>query len=158
MTSPTRPRSSGARPNDITGRKNEQLRKEHAEELSRREGEIATFNTEAKRSQTDDIIDPMTNEIIKSDGTVTSMADDEDDSPRLIGTGSSKIEELADTAPVTATGRDLNEKVVIRVNCDLEDVTLGYGNTYTFAEGRKYRVPLWIAEHLEERGLVWSRG
>ena len=49
----------------------------------------------------------------------------------------------------------LEEKVVVRVNCDLEDVTLGYGNTYTFLAGRRYRVPRWIADHLEERGLTW---
>lgn len=44
---------------------------------------------------------------------------------------------------------------VIRVNEDIEDVTIGAGNTYNFEAGRQYRVPKAVADHLEEKGYVW---
>ncbi len=45
--------------------------------------------------------------------------------------------------------------VVIRVNEDIEDMTLGVGNNYTFKAGQKYKVPKHVADHLEEKGYVW---
>jgi len=44
---------------------------------------------------------------------------------------------------------------VIRVNTTLEDVTVGVGTSYTFEEGKQYRVPANVAAHLEEKGYVW---
>lgn len=45
--------------------------------------------------------------------------------------------------------------VVIRVNETIEDMTFGVGNHYTFEKGKRYRVPRTLAEHLEEKGLLW---
>lgn len=47
----------------------------------------------------------------------------------------------------------LNEPTLIRSLYDLEDVTIGYGNTFNFRADYKYRVPRWVAIHLEEKGL-----
>ncbi|HET7110283.1 MAG TPA: hypothetical protein VFI41_05390 [Gemmatimonadales bacterium] len=47
------------------------------------------------------------------------------------------------------------EAKTIRVNTTIEDMVFGIGNTYTFEEGRQYRVPAHLAEHLEELGYVW---
>jgi UDP-N-acetyl-D-mannosaminuronic acid transferase (WecB/TagA/CpsF family) len=44
---------------------------------------------------------------------------------------------------------------VIRTNEDLEDVTIGVNNVYTFTAGQKTKVPAWVADHLEEKGYVW---
>lgn len=158
MTTQNRARPT-ARPHDTTGRKSEQLKLEHAEELAAREGQISTITVEAARSKNEDIVDLDTNEVIKPDGSVTKLVEDDDNEVVLIGSGPVKIEEIAaDPQPkqTIATGLDPNERVVITVAVDLEDVTLGYGNTYTFKGGSKYRVARWQAEHLNERGLVWQ--
>lgn len=44
---------------------------------------------------------------------------------------------------------------VIRLNSTLEDVTIGQNTNYNFVEGRRYRVPVHVANHLEEKGYVW---
>lgn len=43
----------------------------------------------------------------------------------------------------------------IRVRETLEDVVIGQGNWYTFEGGRQYKVPAFVADHLEEKGLLW---
>jgi hypothetical protein len=43
----------------------------------------------------------------------------------------------------------------IRVNANLTDVVIGQGNYYTFEVGVPYRVPAFVANHLEEKGLIW---
>ncbi len=56
---------------------------------------------------------------------------------------------------VAETVEALPEEVTIRVNCDLEQVTIGKGTSFDFETGRKYKVPRFVAEHLEEKGFVW---
>lgn len=41
-------------------------------------------------------------------------------------------------------------------NTNLESVTFGAGNHYTFEEGRKYTVSRELAEHLSGKGLLWE--
>jgi hypothetical protein len=43
----------------------------------------------------------------------------------------------------------------IRVNSELEDVTVGHGNHYSFHPGPWYTVPENVAAHLEEKGYVY---
>lgn len=43
----------------------------------------------------------------------------------------------------------------LRVNVDLEDVTIGVGTNYTFLRGQTYVVPTHVYNHLEEKGCVW---
>jgi hypothetical protein len=43
----------------------------------------------------------------------------------------------------------------IRVNTNLTDVVIGQGNYFTFEVGVPYRVPAFVANHLEEKGLIW---
>lgn len=51
-----------------------------------------------------------------------------------------------------------NAFVTVRVSEDVEDMTYGMingePNNYTFREGLKYQVPIAVADHLNERGLV----
>lgn len=47
-----------------------------------------------------------------------------------------------------------DDGVVIRVNEDLQEVTIG-DSTYNFLAGRKYKVPRNVAFHLEEKGRIW---
>ena len=48
-----------------------------------------------------------------------------------------------------------DNSVVIRVIQDIDDMTYGVGNTYTFKAGVKYKVPAQIATHLEGLGYIW---
>ena len=51
---------------------------------------------------------------------------------------------------------EVDEEIVkFRVNETLENVTIGHGNHYDFEEGREYRAPKRIYDHLEEKGLIW---
>ncbi|MCZ0981847.1 hypothetical protein O1L60_31035 [Streptomyces diastatochromogenes] len=43
----------------------------------------------------------------------------------------------------------------IRVNTNLTDIVIGQGNYMTFEVGVPYRVPAHVANHLEEKGLIW---
>ncbi|MEU4534277.1 hypothetical protein AB0G15_05335 [Streptosporangium sp. NPDC023825] len=43
----------------------------------------------------------------------------------------------------------------LRVNVDLEDVTIGQGTNYNFYRGQTYTVPTHVYQHLEEKGCVW---
>lgn len=43
---------------------------------------------------------------------------------------------------------------VMRVNTDLEDITIGKDNHYTFRVGVPYKVPAYVYEHLTEKGYV----
>ncbi|MGW0060367.1 hypothetical protein ACWDTT_10615 [Streptosporangium sandarakinum] len=45
--------------------------------------------------------------------------------------------------------------VRIRVNTDLPDLVVGYGNNYNLVRGQWYRVPKYVADHLEEKGYVY---
>jgi hypothetical protein len=48
------------------------------------------------------------------------------------------------------------KEVVIQVVEDVEDMTLGAGNNYSFKVGMKYKVPEYVAKHLDRLGLVWG--
>lgn len=51
---------------------------------------------------------------------------------------------------------DLEPNLVeIRVNCDIEKATIGYGTEYNFKEGQKYRVTPDVAHWLDYLGYVW---
>lgn len=47
-----------------------------------------------------------------------------------------------------------NPTRTIMVNTDLESVTFGAGNHYTFEVGRKYTVSRDLADHLATKGLI----
>ena len=45
--------------------------------------------------------------------------------------------------------------VVMRVNTDIDNMTLGAGNHFTFKVGSKYKVSEAVYDHLEELGYVY---
>lgn len=49
-----------------------------------------------------------------------------------------------------------DKEVAIRVVEDVDDMTFGAGNTYTFKVGQSYKVPLNVAKHLDRLNLVWG--
>lgn len=48
-----------------------------------------------------------------------------------------------------------DDSVVVRVAEDIENMTYGHRNNYSFKAGGKYKVPKAVAERLESLGLVW---
>ena len=48
-----------------------------------------------------------------------------------------------------------NERVIVRTITDIEDMTFGVGNHYTFKAGVKYSVPKELASYLEQLGYIW---
>ena len=50
-----------------------------------------------------------------------------------------------------------NDKVVIRTITDIEEMTYGVGNHYSFKQGVKYSVPRDLAVYLENLGYIWRQ-
>ena len=115
---------------DFTGRQKVKLQAEHAAAAAERDAELM----QAQAEQQD----------FRANGTVDL-------------TGGSPIILDGDDVQTLGGEQELNEATfrTVRVNQDVEQMTVGAGNTYDFVVGQKYRVPVHIAEHLEEKGLVW---
>jgi hypothetical protein len=114
---------------DITGRKREELTKQHAEELARRSEEMSIITAiEAERLETE--VTDLTNP-----ARPTTVIDE-----------------------VEPVGVDLaDDSVVVRVAEDIESMTIGVGNHYSFRAGQKYRVSKAVADHLREKGYLYDR-
>lgn len=113
-------------PMDTTGRAVEEAAKRNAAELAKRKDEISISRQAEAESLARDVFDPK-----------------QPDQPILID----EIEEVG----VTVNG----DKVVIRTNSDIEDMTYGVGNSYSFKQGVKYSVPRDLALYLERLGYIW---
>jgi hypothetical protein len=113
-------------PMDATGRAAEDAAKRNAAELQKRQEEIALSRQAEEISLANDVFDPK-----------------KPDEPLLID----EIEEVGVSLK--------DEKVVIRVNTDIDDMTYGVGNTYTFKQGVKYSVSRDLAQYLQRLGYLW---
>lgn len=117
------------RAGDLTGQETERLQKEHAAELKERAKEIALMAE----------VDAELNDIpVDYTNGPTPAPVEEDD----------VVEEIKLESPTR----------VIIPNTNLEQMTFGAGNHYTFEEGRKYTVPIELARHLASKGLLWEGG
>ena len=113
-------------PLDSTGRAAELAAKAKTKELQDRKDEISISRQIENESLQNDVFDPKA-----------------PDQPILID----EIEELGVSIN--------NDKVVIRTITDIEDMTYGVGNNYTFKAGVKYSVPRDLALYLEGLGYTW---
>ena len=113
-------------PLDSTGRAAEQAAKKNAAELKKRKEEISiAAQIEAEELETQ-VFDPK-----------------RPDAPIV-------LDEIENVGVSTA-----NDTVIIRTITDIEEMTYGVGNHYTFQAGKKYRVPVHLANYLEELGYIW---
>lgn len=67
-----------------------------------------------------------------------------------------EVVDVTGFAPVTVEEVEVSvseQEVVIRVNEDLNP-TIG-AKSYSFKVGQKYKVPKTVADHLEEKGVLW---
>lgn len=118
-----------AKAGDVTGRQREKLIKENAEELAKRANEMSiATQVEAARLETE-VVDMTT------PARPTTIIDE-----------------------VESVGVDLaDDTEVIRVAEDIEHMTLGAGNHYSFKAGQKYKVAKKVARHLREKGYLYDR-
>jgi hypothetical protein len=113
-------------PQDATGRAAELAAKANAKALADRADEISISRQIEAESLERDVFDARN-----------------PDKPLLID----EIEEVGVSVN--------NDKVVIRTHQDIEDMTFGVGNTYSFKAGVKYSVPRELAAYLNELGYTW---
>jgi predicted RNA-binding protein Jag len=113
-------------PLDATGKAVEDAAKKNAAELRRRQDEITLIRQQEDELLSTAVFDPK-----------------KPDEPILLD----EIEEV---------GVSVNdEKVIIRTITDIDDMTYGVGNTYSFKAGVKYSVTRDLADYLEGLGYIW---
>lgn len=113
-------------PLDATGRAAEQAAKKNAAELQKRKDEISiAAQIEAEQLETQ-VFDPK-----------------KPDAPLV-------LDEIVNVGVTTA-----NDTVIIRTITDIDEMTYGVGNTYSFKAGVKYRVSPHLANYLEQLGYIW---
>lgn len=115
--------------NDFTGRQAAALAKKAAAEQQQKAAEMAMMTAQEAQDFEDSIFD------------VTRQAD----APIILDEVVEVGVELAD------------DSIVVRVAEDIENMTYGHGNTYTFKAGGKYKVPRPVGERLAELGLLYER-
>ena len=113
-------------PQDATGRAVEDAAKRQAAEETKRADELTQARRAEEISLANDVFDPK-----------------QPDKPILID----EIEEVGVSVN--------NETVVIRTITDIDDMTFGVGNTYTFKQGVRYKVPRELADYLQGLGYLW---
>ena len=119
-----------AKPADFTGRQRQVLAEEAAEKLAQRQGEISMAQQVERQKMETEIVD-------LSEGTTPSTI---------------VLDEVTSVVP------ELTEEfAIIRVVEDIDDMTYGAGNLYTFKVGQKYKVTKQLADHLDEKDYIYSR-
>jgi len=113
-------------PLDATGKAAEQATKKNAEALKKRKEEISIATQLETESLEKDVFDPKN-----------------PDAPLV-------LDEIENVGVSTA-----GDMVIIRTITDIEDMSYGVGNTFTFKAGVKYRVPKYLADYLEQLGYIW---
>jgi hypothetical protein len=114
-------------PRDATGAAAEKAAKENAKALQERADEISIARAQEEVSLQTEVFDPK-----------------KPDEPLLID----EVEEVG------VVSKD--DTVIIRTIADIEDMTFGVGNNYTFKQGVKYRVSRELADYLSMLGYVWQ--
>lgn len=113
-------------PLDATGKAAEDAAKKNAAELKKRQEEISISRQVEEELLETAVFDPK-----------------KPDAPILID----EIEEVGVSVN--------NDKVIIRTITDIDEMTYGVGNVYTFKAGVKYSVPRDLADYLEGLGYIW---
>ena len=170
---------------DHTGRERQRLAEEKAKELTERQKEIGLVNQVDIVVEQEGIFDPVTGELEELPESAQAKVAQLQEQPvvvdddRILELGETPEAAVADPmkdfrdmetrqmektiSPNSMEVQDLgvepitveDEWRVIRVNSDVDEMTYGAGNTYTFLRGRRYRVPVGLYEWLESRELVY---
>lgn len=116
---------ANAKPTDVTGRVREKLQAEQAQEIADRAAEMSMATAQAQVKLETEVVDAT------KPNRATVVVDE----------------------PVTLGSAD-ESNIEIRVVQDIDNMTLGKGNNYSFKAGVKYKVTKQVAEHLKEKGYL----
>lgn len=115
------------KPTDATGIARAKEIKKNSDEIKRRSDELTTLaSVEAHRLETE-VFDPK-----KEDETIV-------------------IDEV-----VTLGAELADDSIIVRLVADIDSMTWGYGNDFTFKAGVKYKVPRDLGQHLESLGYLYT--
>lgn len=150
------------KPGDFTGRQREEMQRAQAKAAAERSDELTMINAQQKVVDEHAVHDPKTGKVLEApEGvTVPTQPGDEPEPTPDVGPGATLIEDQApqkDEGPLLVdAGVEIAEaaEVEIRVNDDISP-TIGAGNHYHFEQGKKYKVPVNVAQVLEEKGYLW---
>lgn len=168
---------------DFTGQQRQRLTEEKAKELEQRQKEIGLVNQVDIVTEEEGIWDPASGALVEmspeAQARIEALSEPmvvADDDPILDPSQPQHVvdpmRDLRETqvqqqakpvAPNALEVQDLgpepitveDEWKVCRVNTDIEEMTYGAGNIYTFVRGRRYRVPRDLYDWLETRGVVY---
>ncbi len=113
-------------PLDATGLAAEKAAKKNAKLIQERKDEISIAAQVEAESLDRDVFDPK-----------------KPDAPLV-------LDEIENVGVTTS-----NDTVIIRTITDIEEMTYGVGNHYSFKAGVKYRVPRGLGDYLEQLGYIW---
>jgi len=116
-----------AKPTDTTGRMREEAQAKLVQELQEKAEASAVANAEAKIKLENEVID---------------------------ATKPNKTEVIVDEPIVVNNKKNGEETVIIRVVEDVENMTFGAGNYYSFKAGQKYEVNIKLARRLQSLGYL----
>jgi hypothetical protein len=151
------PRTSGSRPSrsNYTGRQQQALVRENAEEIAARSAEMSMVGQAPGVIDFDDLLEtpdePGEFEPVLRDSTGETLVE-EMAPPKRRGI----LRDALEVAP----GDDLNRRVEVVANDDYPEVTIGFDqernqpNTFDLKRGHKYRLPVWAAQHLERQEML----
>ena len=115
--------------NDFTGQQAEKLSSDAAQEKKAKAEQMAMMTAQKEREFEDTIQDMTVNP----------------EAPTIID-------------EVVEIGVEMvDHSVVVRVAEDIDNMTVGYGNNYTFKAGGKYKVPKNVADRLRDLNLLYER-
>jgi hypothetical protein len=116
--------TSKAKPTDATGRQREKLQAEYVEQQQEAASTMALATAQKAVALETEVID----------ATVPNRATIIVDEPTIVAKG--------------------DDTVTIRVVEDIEHMTFGAGNFFSFKAGQKYQVNKDLARHLDEKGYL----
>ncbi len=139
--------SARVKPGDATGREKARLQAEHTEEIRAQQERVTLISQVAEDQQQRGVFDPQTGDLIE-ELTVEEAA---------VFEGLDAIEDpgtIAVLPPVEA------QTPTVRVTMldEVEKMTYGSLNFPLLRAGYSYRLPVDVAEHLDQRGLIRKIG
>jgi hypothetical protein len=118
-----------AKVTDVTGRQREEMIKANAEEMVSRANEMSMATSVREYKEQNEVID-VTN-------------------PSAVATVIDEVESVGVSLA--------DDTTIVRVAEDIENMTIGAGNNWSFQTGKKYKVPQNVADHLKEKGYLYDR-
>ena len=122
--------ASKVKPTDVTGRVREAQAAQFAEDTQKRANEMSMATADTLRA-------PL---VVKESEVIDA-------------TKPGRQTVIVDEVVKVVKDEDA-ETVTIRVVENIDNMTLGAGNNYSFEAGRKYEVTRAVAKHLEEKGYL----